>query len=90
MPRDERFCKFYSRQGILSVEDEYHVLCVCSLYHELRLELLPKWLTVQPNIHKFVTLLQSRNNDILYNLAKYLYVTMQLREAALKEIHGVI
>lgn len=72
--RSERKCRICN-----VLEDEFHFLLVCPLYHELRVEYIKRFYWVRPNIPKFVSLLSSENQSTLRRLAAFVYKSFELR-----------
>ena len=69
IPRMSRLCKYCNMKVI---ENEYHFLLVCPAYIDIRKHCLPKYYCHWPNMHKFVSLLSSQNNSIIYKIARYI------------------
>ena len=68
--REERYCgKCNSRQ----VGDEYHILLQCQndIIVQLRNEYIPKYYTRNPNIFKFILLMQCQSVKVLNNLSQF-------------------
>ena len=77
-PRNERLCIFYNK-----LEDELHLLFECTLYNQLRQELIKPFHTRRCSMHKAVMLMQSSNTKILKNLSVYVYKCFQIRNETL-------
>jgi len=52
IPRNERVCKECN-----TVEDEYHFVCECSLYVDLRCKYIPAYYRLRPYMFKCIELL---------------------------------
>ena len=67
------------------VEDEYHFLLKCPLLNDLRgIYLAPKY-TTNPNMHKFVLLMTSNQEQDICNIATYIYMAYVKRRSILNE-----
>ena len=77
-PRNERLCIFCNK-----LEDEFHLLFECTLYNQLRQELINPFYTRRCSMHKAVMLMQSSNTKILKNLSVYVYKCFQIRNEIL-------
>ena len=77
-PRNERLCRLCNK-----LEDEFHLLFECTLYNQLRQELIKLFYTRRCSMHKAVTLMQSSNTKILKNLSVYVYKCFQIRNETL-------
>ena len=81
IPRDERVCKLCK----VNIEDEYHFVMKCPFYQNLREEHLPSKFIENPNVHKFVMLMSSNNDTIIYSIATFLYSAWLKRKVLLAE-----
>ena len=75
--RTERKCVLCDLNDI---EDEYHFVCICPVYYNLRRQYLQKYFYVRPSVYKFIALLNSSKSKVLNNLALYLMKANKLRE----------
>ena len=73
-PRNERLYIFCNK-----LEDEFHLLFECTLYNQLRQELIKPFYTRRCSMHKAVMLMQSCNTKSLKNLSVYAYKCFQIR-----------
>ena len=80
VPDNERICKCCN---LSSVEDEFHFLLVCPAYHHLRNVYLPLSVFRYPTVEKFYYLMQSKNNDLINNLSKFIYFSFEKRQSIL-------
>ena len=83
IPVDERYCKLCLKNNNFCVEDEYHFLCICPTYRDLRREMLPYWFRINPSLDNFKSLLSTSNVMHLNNLASFIYFAMKKREDSL-------
>ena len=74
--REDRLCKSCN---INVLENEYHFLLVCPLYNKLRRQYLKKYYYVHPSLDKFVNLMKCNNENVIKNLAIYIYQAMKTR-----------
>lgn len=75
IPRSERKC-----QHCNILEDEFHFLLECPLYHDFKINYIKRYFWKRPNILKFIELLQSKNTTVVKNLSTYIYKSMNKRE----------
>ena len=77
---EERTCKICNS---LEIEDEFHFICVCPLYDNLRQKYLPRWSFSQPTLEKFYLLMSSSNTSDIFKLASFVYKAEKLRKECL-------
>ena len=82
IPLEQRFCPLCKDKFGLFIEDEYHLLCICQHYNNLRVELyreanelFPNFLTMD-NFEKYLYL----NSNLQMYTAKFIYNAMQMRQ----------
>lgn len=75
IPKEQRLCIFCH----LDVEDEYHFIFKCSMYHEYRKLYIKKYYWYKPSMYKLLQLLSTENTTELSNLGKYLQKAETLR-----------
>ena len=78
IPVDERICRFCNMNQL---ENEYHFLLICPLYHNLRKRYLKPYYCRWPTLNKFDTLMTSKNKQELLNLGKYLHFANKARDS---------
>jgi hypothetical protein len=78
IPRNERKCDVCN-----ILEDEFHFLLECQMYSEYRKKYIKPYYWRNPNIPKFISLLNSSNKQEIKNLAVYVYKSVQLRNETL-------
>jgi hypothetical protein len=78
IPRNERKCDVCN-----ILEDEFHFLFECQMYSEYRKKYIKPYYWRNPNIPKFISLLNSSNKQEIKNLAVYVYKSVQLRNETL-------
>jgi hypothetical protein len=75
-----RTCKYCTNTGENVIENEYNFLLICTLYRNIRLNLIPNNILICPTTENFVNLFSSVNPDVLKGLAKYVYEAFKLRD----------
>ena len=53
------------------IEDEYHFICICQLYKQLRKRYIPEYYFKRINIHKFIELMSNDDTRTVCNLANF-------------------
>ena len=81
IPREQRLCKLCKAD----VEDEYHFLLKCPLLNDLRGTYLAPKYTTNPNMHKFVLLMTSNQEQVIFNIATYIYMAYVKQRLILNE-----
>ena len=81
IPREQRLCKLCKAD----IEDEYHFLLKCPLFNDLRSTYLAPKYTTNPNMHKFVLLMTSKHEQVIFNIATYIYMAYVKRRSLLNE-----
>ena len=84
VPPDERLCKLCLSINEYYVEDEYHVICTCSFYADLRRMYLFEHTHV--NLFDFVNLMKEDNKDCVTRLAMYIISMFKVRSAHLTSL----
>ena len=68
--------KSYTRNRLCSechvLEDEYHVICVCSRYTDLRNKFIKQYYVEKPSMFKFIQLINSENVTEMQKLASFI------------------
>ena len=85
LPVNERVCKLCETQGVLTVEDEYHVLLKCPFYNDLRVIYLDLE-NVPVNMYTFVKIMSSTCSGDIVKLASYLANMFKLRTSLLYSV----
>ena len=75
IPRNERKCQFCN-----SLEDEFHFLLECSLYTNLRKRYIKPYYWRNPNIVKFIELMQLESEVLVKDLAVYVQKSFEKRD----------
>ena len=81
IPRDERKCQLCNE-----LEDEFHFILECPLYHELRVEYINRYYWRRPNIPRFIELLQSENANIIRKLAIFVQKSFEKRNRTFYDV----
>ena len=79
----ERTCKFCETISHSVIEDEYHFLCKCPLYHNQRKELLPN--LEDCTYYEFTTVMSSSKYPIINSVAKFIHEANVTRDEFLSE-----
>ena len=78
VPITERKC---SHCQIL--EDEYHLLFECSLFNNIRTELIKPYFRIRPSMFKTVELIKSENKQQVKKLAMYIFKAFKSRQTSI-------
>ena len=62
------------------IEDEYHFVCVCPAYSDLRYKHIEIYYYNPRSMYNFCNLLQTREKNHLVNFAKFLYEAFERRK----------
>lgn len=80
--RQQRVCLLCEKVNLYHIEDERHFILECSSYQDLRKKYIPIHMSANTQ-YNFISLLQSEDNQIIYNLSKYCYLAFYKREQLL-------
>ena len=69
-------CKYCDKNEI---EDEFHFVINCKRYKNIRVKYLNPFYYVRPSMFKFISLLKSVDEQIFFNLAKYIKEATHIR-----------
>ena len=75
-PVDERKCMLCD-----DIEDEYHFLCSCQLYKQLRKRYIPEYYFKRPNMHKFIELMSNDDTRTVCNLANFVFKVFLIQKS---------
>ena len=78
--RRNRTCQFCNTGEI---EDEFHFILKCPLYHNLRIQYIKPYYYRRASVFKLVQLLSVQNVKELCNLGTFLYTSDKLRNGNL-------
>lgn len=81
--RTQRQCTMCNTADI---EDEYHFVCVCTLYSNIRNTYIKAYYSRRPSMYKFIDLMKSNNVNILRNLCKFISEAFLLRNSVINQI----
>jgi hypothetical protein len=76
IPLNERKCEFCDRNDI---EDEYHFVLICPFYADIRTKYINRFYQKHPSVFKFLLLLNSSSQKVLYSLALFCKYAFKLR-----------
>jgi hypothetical protein len=68
IPRNERLCQVCN-----VLEDEYHFVCECPVYNDIRLKYIPAYYRNRPCMYKFIAFVNSSDTVTLQNFAIFVY-----------------
>ena len=72
--RNTRICKYCIHRGIYIVEDEFHVLLVCTLFYEIPVKFIyTHFRHVVPSEILFIQIMSSKKQPIIKDLAAFTY-----------------
>ncbi len=78
LARNERVC-LYCDSG--DIEDEFHFICVCRCFDDLRKQYLKKYYINRPSMFKFTELMKCSSKTVLRNLCKYVKEALSIRHS---------
>ena len=79
--RNTRICKYCINRGIYIVEDEFHVLLVCKLFHEIRVKFIyTHFRHVAPSEILFIQIMSSKKQPIIKDLAAFTYNMFKIHD----------
>lgn len=76
LPRNERYCLCCNTNDI---EDEYHFICICRCYTQLRKKYIKRLYYVNPSVYKFHNMLTSTDRLEVINVCKYMKEAFVIR-----------
>ena len=76
VPLNERKCELCNKNDI---EDEYHFILICPFYDDIRKKYIDKFYQAHPSVFKFLHLLNSSSQKVLYRLALFCKYASKLR-----------
>ena len=82
--REDRLCKICGQKNLCFIETEYHVLFECSAYEDIRLLYINKYFVEGKSFFLYNNILASEKDDVIVNLATFIYYMFQIREMRLK------
>jgi exonuclease III len=75
-PRNERYCLVCNSNDI---EDEFHFVCICRCYINIRRKYLKRFFYINPSVFKFHQLLVSTDKNEIVKLCKYIQEAFEIR-----------
>ena len=79
--RNTRICKYCINRGIYIVEDEFHVLLVCKLFHEIRVKFIyTHFRHVVPSEILFIQIMSNKKQPIIEDLAAFTYNMFKIHD----------
>ena len=83
LPRNERYCLCCNTRDI---EDEFHFVCICPCYTQIRTKFIKRFYYVSPSVLKFHELLTSSNKNEIVKLCKYMKEAFIIRNSLLNNM----
>ena len=74
--RNERLCIYWENRQI---DDEYHFICECPIFNNLRGMYINPYYRIRPNVYKLCQLLSTQNNTDIIKIGKYIKEAFQIR-----------
>lgn len=81
--RNQRYCTLCNS---LDIEDEYHFVLICHIYHDIRILYIKRYYRVRPSMFKFIQLMQCQQYGVMNKLSKFIYHALLCRQAAITNI----
>ena len=75
--RNQRHCMICNSGDL---EDEYHFICICSAYNQIRKRYINKFYFYRPSVVKFIELMQSVNYSVVIKLCKFIREAFIIRQ----------
>ena len=63
------------------IEDDYHFICICQLYKQLRKRYIPEYYLKRPNMHKFIELISNDDIKTVCRLANFVVKAFLIRKS---------
>ena len=83
--RDMRFCPLCLKQNVYSVEDEFHFVCVCPSYKDIRtLYFKPHWITSITTVNMFCHIMSNVDRKSIMAICKFLVSALAYRKNLLQ------
>jgi len=73
-PINNRLCQNCNTK----IEDEFHVLTECPLYHTIRQRLISNYYVINPSMYKVIQLITSTRKRDIVSLAKFVYSAFKI------------
>ena len=71
-----RICIFCDHNDI---DDEFHFICKCPCFDDIRKIYINRYYYIRPNMHKFIELLNSKDKDLLLKFCKFCKIAFSRR-----------
>jgi len=76
IPLEDRKCTFCDK-----LEDEFHFILECSLYHDVRKQYIKKYFWCRPSMFKLKQLFESKNEIVLRRLGMFIFKCFEIRKS---------
>ena len=63
------------------IEDEYHFICICQLYKQLRKRYISEYYFKRPNMHTFIELMSNDDTRTVCNLTNFFFKFFLIRKS---------
>ena len=63
------------------IEDEYHFICICQLYKQLRRRYIPECYSKRPKMHKFIELMSKDDTKTVCDPANFVLKVFLIRKS---------
>ena len=73
-----RSCRICTLCDLNDIGDEYHYVMICPAFRDLREIYIPKYYKNRPSVLKFTLLMSSDKKKVIFNLAKFAKVILEL------------
>ena len=83
--REMRFCPLCLKRNVYTVEDEFHFLCICPSYQDIRLLYFkPQWITGIITIHRFYHIMSHADKNSTMSICRFLLSAFAHRKELLQ------
>ena len=83
--RNLRFCKLCLKRNVYSIEDEFHLFCVCPFYKDFRdLYFKPQWNKDIITINNFYTIMSQTDKHSIMSISRFLVRAFSYRKQLLQ------
>ena len=68
------------------IEDEYHFVCVCPMYNDLRKKYIKNNYYIKPSVYKYLNLLKTEDKMELINLSLFVKNALSIRSGLINDM----
>ena len=76
LPRNERRCLICNTNDI---EDEFHFICICPCYNDIRKQYIPRNIFVKPSVYKYTEMLKTIDKNELIKISLFIKHALRIR-----------